>query len=109
VSLSFVRFQFSYEAVKTLSRGNMYPVWKLCNFLHITRSAYYSWLSHPKSDRELENEQIASEVEKIHNAHPDMGYRRIRDELDRNHGIRINDKRVLRKVRHLRNTLPRTI
>ncbi|EEX48616.1 IS3 family transposase, partial [Jonquetella anthropi] len=29
----------------------------------------------------------------------DMGYRRIRDELERNHGIAENDKRVLRICR----------
>lgn len=49
----------------------------------------------------MENEQIAGEAEKIHEAHPDMGYRRIRDELDRNHGIHVNDKRILRIDRAL--------
>jgi len=49
----------------------------------------------------LENERIAGEVEKIHSMHMDMGYRRIRDELDRNHGIHVNDKRVLRIDRAL--------
>jgi transposase InsO family protein len=55
----------------------------------------------------LENEQIADEVEKIHQAHPDMGYRRIRDELDRHHGIRVNDKRVLRidRALHIQSTI----
>jgi len=62
---------------------------------------------HPKSRRELENEQIAGEVEKIHKAHPDMGYRRIRDELDRNHDIHVNDKRVLRidRALHIQSTI----
>ena len=32
-------------------------------------------------------------------ASPDMGYRRIRDDLDRYHGIKVNDKRVLRICR----------
>ena len=32
-------------------------------------------------------------------AHPDMGYRRIRDELDGHKGIHVNDKRVLRICR----------
>lgn len=96
-----MRCLFSYEAAKTLSEETAYPVWKLCDFLHITRSAYYSWLSHPKSSRELENERLAGEVENIHNAHPDMGYRRIRDELERNHGICVNDKRILRIDRAL--------
>lgn len=73
----------------------------LCDFLHITRSAYYGWLKHPKSSRELENERIAGKVENIHAAYPDMGYRRIRDELDRNHGIHVNDKRILRIDRAL--------
>lgn len=49
----------------------------------------------------MENERIAGEVEKIHKAHPDMGYRRIRDELDRNHDIHVNDKRILRINRAL--------
>ena len=31
--------------------------------------------------------------------HPDMGYRRIRDELDKKHGIAVKDKRVLRICR----------
>jgi transposase InsO family protein len=55
----------------------------------------------------LENERIASEVENIHQAHPDMGYRRIRDELDRHHGIRVNDKRILRidRALHIQSTI----
>lgn len=42
---------------------------------------------------ELENQRIAEEIEKIHKASPDKGYRRIRDELERYHGIKANDKR----------------
>lgn len=49
--------------------------------------------------QESENRQIAEEIEKIHNASPDKGYRRIRDELERYHGIKANDKRVLRLCR----------
>ena len=64
--------------------------------MHITRSAYYRWMKHSKSRHEQENERIADEIKKIHEAHPDMGYRRIRDELDRRHDIHVNDKRVLR-------------
>ena len=93
--------------MKELSGEQSYPVWKLCEFLHITRSAYYRWLENPKSRQELKNERVADKVLQIHNAHPDMGYRRIRDELDRNHGIHINDKRVLRISRslHIQSTI----
>ena len=82
--------------MKTLSEEQFLPVWRLCDLLHLTRSAYYRWLKHPKSSREHENAHIADAVKKIHEAHPDMGYRRIRDELDRYHDIHVNDKRILR-------------
>ena len=45
------------------------------------------------------NSEISEKIRAIHEAHPDMGYRRIRDELDRRHGINVNDKRVLRICR----------
>lgn len=38
-------------------------------------------------------------IEEIHAESPDKGYRRIRDELERYHGIDVNDKRVLRICR----------
>ena len=40
-----------------------------------------------------------NEIEKIHRESPDKGYRRIRDDLERYHGINANDKRVLRICR----------
>ena len=50
-----------------------YPVDKLCKYLNITRSAYYHWLKHPKSNNELQNETLSIEIQKIHKEHPDMG------------------------------------
>ena len=47
----------------------------------------------------MENERIADAIEKIHVDSPDKGYRRIRDELERYHDIKVNDKRVLRICR----------
>ena len=99
--LGFMRNGSAYEAVKTLSEERSLPVWKLCGLLHLTRSAYYQWLKQKKSPHERENERIAEKVKEIHEAHPDMGYRRIRDELDRRHDIHVNDKRVLRICRAL--------
>ena len=63
---------------------------------HVSRAAYYKWLHRGIPAYEVENERIAEEIEKIHMASPDMGYRRIRDDLERYHGIKVNDKRVLR-------------
>ena len=72
---------------------------KLCRCLRLSRSAYYRWLRNPVSYSERYNEEIAEKITDIHEKHPDMGYRRIRDELDKKHGIAVNDKRVLRICR----------
>ena len=66
---------------------------------HVSRAAYYKCLHRGIPAYEVENERIAEEIEKIHMASPDMGYRRIRDDLERYHGIKVNDKRVLRICR----------
>ena len=53
-------------------------------------------------ESEQKNRLIADEIEKIHTESPDKGYRRIRDDLERYHGIDVNDKRVLRICRKLK-------
>ena len=70
--------------------------------LHISRTAYYKWLHEDYGERLRENKQIATLIETIHKEHPDKGYRRIRDDLDRYYGIAVNDKRVLRICRILK-------
>ncbi len=59
----------------------------------------YKWLHRGIPAYEAENKRIAEEIEKIHMESPDKGYRRIRDDLERYHGIKANDKRVLRICR----------
>lgn len=51
------------------------------------------------SSQEDENNRIADIIESIHNESPDKGYRRIRDDLERYHNTKVNDKRVLRICR----------
>ena len=72
---------------------------RLCEYLHLSRGAYYRWLKNPVSFSEKYNKEISEKIKNIHEAHPDMGYRRIRDELDKKHGIAVNGKRVLRICR----------
>ena len=67
--------------------------------LQVSRAAYYRWLSGKKSARTAENEALAEKIEQIHMESPDKGYRRINDDLRHDHGIHINDKRVLRICR----------
>lgn len=49
----------------------------------------------------MKNIRIANIAEGIHEKSPDKGYRRIRDDLERYHGIKVSDKRVLRICRSL--------
>ena len=80
---------------------------KLCDYLHLSRGAYYRWLKCPVSYSERRNQEIADKIRGIHEKHPDMGYRRIRDELEKHHDIDVNDKRVLRICRkeRIRSTI----
>lgn len=67
-----------------------------CNLLHVARSAYHKWATGKLSRRAAENERLADKIEKLHAESPDKGYRRLNDNLRHDHGIHVNDKRVLR-------------
>lgn len=89
-----------YIVVKELSSGKKYSINELCALAGISRSAYYKWVNRQQPFDELLNEKIADIVKKIHVDHPDMGYRRLRDELEKKYCIPVNDKRVLRICRN---------
>ena len=74
---------------------------QMCGYFGVTRSAYYRWVKGPLSEHERENEELCALIRQIHTAHPDMGYRRIRDELAAHYGREANDKRILRLCRKL--------
>ena len=57
------------------------------------------WLQGKPSKRLAENTEIAGKAARIHEEHPEMGYRRLRDQLERYCGIVISDKRMLRICR----------
>lgn len=75
------------------------PVEAACGLPHVARSAYYKWASGRLSRRAAENERLADKIENIHSESPDKGYRRLNDDLRHDHGIHVNDKRVLRICR----------
>ena len=79
----------------------------VCRILKISRAAYYKWSTGELSPRTAENERIADLVEDIHEQHPEMGYRRLKDELDRYHDTHVNDKRMLRicRSRRIKSTI----
>ena len=78
-----------------------------CELLHVARSAYHKWACGKQSRRAVENERLADKIEKIHEESPDKGYRRLNDDLRHDHGIYVNDKRVLRicRARDIRSTV----
>lgn len=106
-SLSLTRNLYKYQAIQELSEIKGFPVQKLCCMVHVSRSDYYRWKKNPTSASEKKNSEIAEEIRKIHETHPDMGYRRINDELNRRHNILVNDKRVLRicRAKHIQSTI----
>ena len=99
MGLSLIRHEQVYLAIKTEHDEHCYPISALCKIGNVSRAAYYKWLHRELPNYEAENKRIADEIEKIHTESPDKGYRRIRDELERYHDIKINDKRVLRICR----------
>lgn len=89
-----------YIAIKELTEEHPdYPLSRLCKLGHIARASYYKWKNRPDNENDALNEHIAKEIEKIHDEHPDMGYRRIRDTLEHDYNINVNDKRILRICR----------
>lgn len=100
MTLGRTRHLHSYIAIKELSTEHPeYSVRILCEILKINRAAYYKWKNHRNSETDKLNEQIADTALKIHEKHPDMGYRRIRDTLEHDYNITVNEKRVLRICR----------
>ena len=96
-----------YVSIRDCHDEYGYPIEPCCSILHVSRNAYYNWLSGKLSEREKENEHIADLAEQIHTDSPDKGYRRIRDDLERYHDIRISDKRALRicRSRDIKSTI----
>ena len=84
-----------------------YPVGCVCRILGVSRAAYYRWAAGKVSQRAAQNNKLADKIETIHTENPDKGYRRIRDDLQHDHGIHVNDKRVLRicRVRGIKSTI----
>ena len=102
-----MRQQSVYKAIQKCHELYGYPIEMSCKLLHVARSAYHKWASGKLSQRTLENQRLAEKIEHIHSQNPDKGYRRINDDLLHDHGIHVNDKRVLRicRVKDIKSTI----
>ena len=106
MTLKRTRHTDLYLAIMELhTQHKDYPISELCRLGHVTRAAYYRWVKHINTPNDELNERLAELVKEIHNEHPDAGYRRIRDFLEHDYGIDVNDKRILRICRkyHIRS------
>lgn len=74
---------------------------ELCRLAGIPRSAYYKWLNRKECQREAENRKLADRIQSIHSGIPELGYRRMKDVLLREHDIHVSDNHVLRIMRIL--------
>lgn len=100
MTLKSTRHLDVYMTIKELTEEHPdYPVSRLCKLGHISRASYYKWKNRPDNANDILNDHLAKEIEQIHEEHPDMGYRRIRDTLEHDHNINVNDKRILRICR----------
>lgn len=89
-----------YMAIMELSKEETgYSIAALCHFAGVSRAGYYKWIGHEDSPNDRLNRKIADKLDEIHVEHPDMGYRRLRDVLEHDDGISVNDKRILRLCR----------
>ena len=70
---------------------------KLCSWLDVSRAAYYKWLNRRPAADELENQMIAQWIleydEKYNHT---LGYRRMRNYINRNHEKNYGIKRIHR-------------
>lgn len=73
----------------------------LCQIAHVTRAAYYKWLSRKPSQRDLENEAILKEIKQVsEQVNGIYGYRRMTVVLNRKrqegNRPKVNEKRIYR-------------
>lgn len=86
----------------------------LCKIAHVTRAAYYKWVTRKPSQRDLENEAIIEDIKQVHEqVNGIYGYRRITIVLNRKRQEanlpKVNEKRVYRlmKVAGLQSVIRR--
>ena len=77
-----------------------YKISKLCTYLKVSKSGYYSWIKRGRPIRDSFDETLADLIEEIFRK-TEKGYRFIRDELKRRYGVIVNDKTVHKYMRIL--------
>ena len=77
-----------------------YKISHLCRYLNISTSGYYRWLKLGRPIRYSFDDWLADQIEDIFHK-TEKGYRFIRDEIMRLHGVIYNDKTVYKYMKIL--------
>lgn len=71
------------------------PVAVTCRVLGFSEQGYYKWRKQPVSDRTLENAQLTTVLQELHEDDPEGGYRVLADDLA-DLGYEVSERRVWR-------------
>lgn len=104
--VSGVQQEDSYIAIQYLNETEKYPIEKLCERLHVCRSAYYKWLKRKPSQHQTTNEQLLEWIKELYEEQNGiLGYRQMTIAINRIHGTKYNQKRIRRlmQILHLKS------
>ena len=104
--VSGVRNEVSYRAIQYINQTKGYPIEKLCESLHICRSAYYKWLKREPSQHQKTNEQLIEWIKELYGEQNGiLGYRQMTITINRTYDVNYNKKRIYRlmQILHLKS------
>ena len=104
--VSGVRNEVSYRAIQYIIQTKGYPIEKLCESLHICRSAYYKWLKREPSQHQKTNEQLIEWIKELYGEQNGiLGYRQMTITINRTYDVNYNKKRIYRlmQILHLKS------
>ncbi len=84
-------------------KTDKYSVSELCSIYGVSRSGYYKWVKRNGQLNRYEKANLILDkyVQDIHNHHPMMGYRQIRDTLCLEYGWNVSDPTVWKSMKRL--------
>ena len=89
-----------------MNKTEKYSVEKLCERLHVCRSAYYKWLKREPSQHQRTNEQLVEWIKELYEEQNGiLGYRQMTITVNRVHETNYNKKRIRRlmQILHLQS------
>ncbi|WP_328588941.1 IS3 family transposase, partial [Niallia nealsonii] len=98
--ISQFRFETKYIAIQELHEKEGLSILLLCEIASISRAAYYKWLKHTPSAREIQNDEIIKAMKALHvKVDGIYGYRRMTLNMNREFEEYFNHKRIYRLMK----------